>query len=131
PSARSQDRDPGFRSEVAVPESTGRFPLGYITVAFDKEFPPYAPVVLLYQERLAEKRGLGVRFVPFDVEDKNRISEQRRVELLQSGGFDVLLTTMNSYVLWGGPETGKVTAIVGESAGADKAIVQSSSVKTF
>ena len=68
--------------------------------------PPYAPVVLLYQEKLAEKRGLGVRFVPFDIEDKNRISEQRRAELLQSGGFDVLLTTMNSYALYGEPADG-------------------------
>jgi hypothetical protein len=116
---------------VPVPESQGTFPLGYVTVAFDKEFPPYAAVVLLYQEKLAEKRGLGVRFVPFDIDDKNRISEQRRAELLQSGGFDVLLTTMNAYALWGGPQSGKVTAIVGESAGADRAIVQASAVQTF
>ena len=114
-----------------MPESRGQFPLGYVTVAFDKEFPPYAPVVLLYQEKLAEKRGLGVRFVPFDIEDKNRISEQRRAELLQSGGFDVLLTTMNSYALYGSPQTGVITAIVGEFAGADKAIVQASAVGTF
>ena len=114
-----------------MPESSGAFPLGYVTVAFDKEFPPYAPVVLLYQEKLAEKRGLGVRFVPFDIEDKNRISEQRRADLLQSGGFDILLTTMNAYALWGGPAAGKVTAVVGESAGADKAIVQGNTIKTF
>jgi ABC-type nitrate/sulfonate/bicarbonate transport system substrate-binding protein len=123
--------DDGFRSEIPVPESQGAFPLGTITVAFDKEFPPYSPVVLLYQEKLAEKRGLGVRFVPFDIEDKNRVSEFRRAELLRDGGFDVLLTTLNSYALWGGPQVGKVTAIVGESAGADKAVVQASSVKTF
>ncbi len=109
---------------MPVPESQGNFPLGYITVAFDKEFPPYSPVVLLYQQHLAEKRGLGVRYVPFDIEDKNRISEFRRADLLQHGGFDVLLTTMNSYALWGGPNVGKVTAVIGESAGADKAVVQ-------
>jgi ABC-type nitrate/sulfonate/bicarbonate transport system substrate-binding protein len=114
-----------------VPESQGSFRLGYVTVAFDKEFPPYAPVVLLYQEKLAEKRGLGVRFVPFDIEDRNRISEFRRAELLQNGGFDAILTTMNSYALWGGPQTGRVTAIIGESAGADKAVVQASEVQTF
>ncbi len=123
--------DEGFPSEVAVPESKGNFPLGTLTIAFDKEFPPYSPVVMLYQEKLAEKRGLGVHFVPFDIEDKNRISEFRRAELLRSGGFDILLTTMNSYALWGGPEVGRVTAIIGESAGADKAVVQSSSIKTF
>jgi ABC-type nitrate/sulfonate/bicarbonate transport system substrate-binding protein/outer membrane protein OmpA-like peptidoglycan-associated protein len=123
--------DGGYQSEVAVPESSGHFPLGTITVAFDKEFPPYSPVVMLYQERLAEKRGLGVHFVPFDIEDKNRISETRRGELLQSGGFDVLLTTMNSYALWGGPDIGKVTAIIGESAGADKAVAQGDQIKTF
>jgi ABC-type nitrate/sulfonate/bicarbonate transport system substrate-binding protein/outer membrane protein OmpA-like peptidoglycan-associated protein len=121
----------GFQSEVPVPQSSGTFPLGTITVAFDKEFPPYSPVVMLYQEKLAEKRGLGVHFVPFDIEDKNRISETRRGELLQSGGFDVLLTTMNSYALWGGPDIGKVTAIIGESAGADKAIAQGDQIKTF
>jgi ABC-type nitrate/sulfonate/bicarbonate transport system substrate-binding protein len=121
----------GFRSEVAVPESSGNFPLGTITVAFDKEFPPYSPVVMVYQEKLAEKRGLGVHFVPFDIEDKNRISETRRGDLLQNGGFDVLLTTMNSYALWGGPDTGRVTAIIGESAGADKAVVQTSKINTF
>jgi ABC-type nitrate/sulfonate/bicarbonate transport system substrate-binding protein len=126
-----QPQDGGLRSEVAVPESNGTFPLGYLTIAFDKEFPPYAPVVLLYQEKLAEKRGLGVRFVPFDIEDRNRISEQRRAELLQSGGIDVILTTMNSYALWGGPQVGRVTALVGESAGADKAVVQASAVQTF
>jgi ABC-type nitrate/sulfonate/bicarbonate transport system substrate-binding protein/outer membrane protein OmpA-like peptidoglycan-associated protein len=123
--------DTGFQSEVDVPESTGAFPLGTITVAFDKEFPPYSPVVMLYQQKLAEKRGLGVHFVPFDIEDKNRISETRRGELLQNGGFDVLLTTMNSYALWGGPDVGRVTTIIGESAGADKAIVDSSKIKTF
>jgi ABC-type nitrate/sulfonate/bicarbonate transport system substrate-binding protein len=123
--------DTGIRSEVRVPESQGNFRLGYVTIAFDKEFPPYAPVVLLFQEKLAEKRGLGVRFIPFDIEDKNRFSEFRRAELLQTGGFDVLLTTMNSYALWGGPQVGKVTAIVGESAGADKAVVQASAVQTF
>ncbi len=121
----------GFRSEVRVPESQGNFRLGYVTVAFDKEFPPYAPVVLLFQEKLAEKRGLGVRFVPFDIEDKNRIAEQRRADLLQNGGFDFLLTTSSSYALWGGPSVGKITAIVGESAGADKAVVQASAVQTF
>ena len=123
--------DPAFRSEVRVPESSGTFRLGYVTVAFDKEFPPYAPVVLLFQEKLAEKRGLGVRFVPFDIEDRNRIAEARRAELLQNGGFDFLLTTMGSYALYGSPDVGKVTAIVGESAGADKAIVEASSVQTF
>lgn len=124
-------REAAFRSEVPVPESQGVFPLGYVTIAFDKEFPPYAPVVLLYQEKLAEKRGLGVRFVPFDIEDRNRISEARRAELLNTGGFDILLTTMNSYALWGGPNVGKITAIVGESAGADKAVVEASTVQTF
>jgi ABC-type nitrate/sulfonate/bicarbonate transport system substrate-binding protein/outer membrane protein OmpA-like peptidoglycan-associated protein len=123
--------DGGFRSEVTVPESTGNFPLGTITVAFDKEFPPYSPVVMLYQSKLAEKRGLGVHFVPFDIEDQNRVSEKRRGELLQSGGFDVLLTTMNSYALWGGPDVGRVTAIIGESAGADKAVVAGDQIKTF
>jgi ABC-type nitrate/sulfonate/bicarbonate transport system substrate-binding protein len=123
--------DEGFPSEVAVPQSTGTFPLGTLTIAFDKEFPPYSPVVMLYQAKLAEKRGLGVHFVPFDIEDKNRISEFRRADLLRSGGFDILLTTMNSYALWGGPEVGRVTAIIGESAGADKAVVQSDSIKTF
>jgi ABC-type nitrate/sulfonate/bicarbonate transport system substrate-binding protein len=123
--------DEGLASEVAVPQSNGTFPLGTLTIAFDKEFPPYSPVVLLYQEKLAEKRGLGVHFVPFDIEDKNRISEFRRADLLRSGGFDILLTTMNSYALWGGPEVGRVTAIIGESAGADKAVVQSDSIKTF
>jgi ABC-type nitrate/sulfonate/bicarbonate transport system substrate-binding protein len=123
--------DNGLPSEVAVPESQGQFPLGYVTVAFDKEFPPYSPVVMLYQEKLAEKRGLGIHFVPFDIEDRNRIAEFRRAELLQSGGFDILLTTMNSYALWGGPDVARVTAIIGESAGADKAVVQGSSVKTF
>src|SRR5687768_8067209 len=127
----AQGPDPSFRSEVRVPESTGNFRLGYVTVAFDKEFPPYAPVVLLFQEKLAEKRGLGVRFVPFDIEDRNRISEARRAELLQNGGFDFLLTTMGSYALYGSPSIGKVTAIVGESAGADKAIVQASAIQTF
>ncbi|MGI8424170.1 MAG: ABC transporter substrate-binding protein [Chloroflexota bacterium] len=123
--------DPAFRSEVRVPESTGNFRLGYVTVAFDKEFPPYAPVVLLFQEKLAEKRGLGVRFVPFDIEDKNRIAETRRADLLQNGGFDFLLTTMGSYALYGSPSAGKVTAIVGESAGADKAVVQASAIQTI
>src|ERR671922_1438485 len=84
----------GIRSEVPVPESQGNFRLGYVTVAFDKEFPPYAPVVLLYEEKLAERRGLGVRFIPFDIEDKNRFAEWRRADLLQNGGFDVMLTTM-------------------------------------
>ena len=123
--------DGGFQSEVPVPESSGSFPLGTITVAFDKEFPPYSPVVMLYQEKLAEKRGLGVHFVPFDIEDKNRISETRRGALLASGGFDILLTTMNSYALWGGPDVGRITAIIGESAGADKAVVRADSIKTF
>jgi ABC-type nitrate/sulfonate/bicarbonate transport system substrate-binding protein len=123
--------DEGYQSEVPVPESSGNFPLGTITVAFDKEFPPYSPVVMLYQEKLAEKRGLGVHFVPFDIEDKNRISETRRGDLLENGGFDVLLTTMNSYALWGGPDVGRVTAIIGESAGADKAIVRAGSINTF
>jgi len=124
--------DAGFRSEVPVPESQGgNYPLGTITVAFDKEFPPYAPVVLLYQEKLAEKRGLGIHFVPFDIEDHNRISEERRAELLRTGGFDVLLTTMDSYSLWGGPDIGRVTGVIGESAGADKAIVQASQISTF
>jgi ABC-type nitrate/sulfonate/bicarbonate transport system substrate-binding protein/outer membrane protein OmpA-like peptidoglycan-associated protein len=131
PTQAPQPAGQGFRSEVAVPESQGNFRLGYVTIAFDKEFPPYAPVVMLFQEKLAEKRGLGVRFVPFDIEDKNRISEFRRAELLQSGGFDVLLTTMDSYSLWGGPQTGRITAIIGESAGADKAVVQASEVQTF
>jgi ABC-type nitrate/sulfonate/bicarbonate transport system substrate-binding protein len=134
PSRAAQPTTPpniALRSEVPVPESQGTFKLGYITVGFDKEFPPYSPVVMLYQEKLAEKRGLGVHFVPFDIEDKNRISEFRRADLLQNGGLDVIFTTMNSYALWGGPQVGKVTGIIGESAGADKAIVQASEIQTF
>lgn len=123
--------DSGIRSEVPVPESQGNFRLGYVTIAFDKEFPPYAPVVLLYQERLAEKRGLGVRFIPFDIEDKNRFAEWRRAELLQNGGFDIMLTTMDTFALYGHPGMGKITAIIGESAGADKAVVEASTVRTF
>ncbi len=94
-----------------------------VTVAYDA-FAPYYPVRIARTQGYAQRRGIALREVPFDLDGQNAYTEEERWAALREGRFDVLLTTLNAVALFNDERTGKVVALVDESAGADKIVAR-------
>jgi NitT/TauT family transport system substrate-binding protein len=94
-----------------------------LTVAYDA-YAPYLPVRIAETQGYYKSRNLAVKQVPFDLNGQNEYSEEERRAALRDGTFDVLLTTLDAVALFGNDQTGKVVAIVDESAGADKIVAR-------
>lgn len=94
-----------------------------VTVAYDA-YAPYYPVRIAQAQGLAGQRNLTLKQVPFGLNGQNVYSEAARRKAVKDGTFDVLLTTLDSVALFGDDTTGKVVAIVDESAGADKLVAR-------
>lgn len=92
-----------------------------ITVAYDA-YAPYFPVRIAETQGYYRKRDLKVRQIAFGL--NGTYSEEQRRAALKSGEFDVLLTTLDAVALFPDDTTGKVVAIVDESAGADKIVAR-------
>jgi NitT/TauT family transport system substrate-binding protein len=93
-----------------------------MVVAYDS-YAPYFPVRIAEVQGYYKSRNLTVRQVPFGL-NGNEFSEEGRRAALRDGTFDVLLTTLDAVALFGDDRTGKVVAIVDESAGADKIVAR-------
>lgn len=92
-----------------------------LTVAYDA-YAPYFPVRIAETLGYYRARNLDVRQVAFGL--NGDYDEAQRRAALQSGDFDVLLTTLDAVALFPDDSTGKVVAIVDESAGADKIVAR-------
>jgi ABC-type nitrate/sulfonate/bicarbonate transport system substrate-binding protein len=100
--------------------SGGNSQLPTYTCAADA-FASYYTLQVIQQTKLDEKYGFRLAIVPFLLDGsggKYDISEDQRVAALSSGQWDCLLTTLDSVARRG--ESGQITAIIDESAGADQ-----------
>lgn len=94
-----------------------------VSVAYDA-YAPYFPVRVATQLGLDKQNGIALKPIPFDFDGKNSYSEAQRRQAVKDGTFDVLLTTLDAVALFPDDQTGKVVAIVDESAGADKIVAR-------
>ncbi len=92
-----------------------------ITVAYDS-YAPYFPVRIAEEREYYNARNLNVKQVAFGL--NGDYNEAQRRAALKDGTFDVLLTTLDAVALFPDDSTGKVVAIVDESAGADKIVAR-------
>jgi ABC-type nitrate/sulfonate/bicarbonate transport system substrate-binding protein/outer membrane protein OmpA-like peptidoglycan-associated protein len=84
-------------------------------------FASYYTLQVIQQAKLDVAHGFHLGIVPFLLDGEGKsydISEDQRVGALAAGQWDCLLTTLDSVALHG--ESGQITAIVDESAGADQ-----------
>lgn len=95
---------------------------GTIVYAFDA-FPSYYPGIIMKVRGLLEKRGYELQLVPFGL-DGTYPTEADRWNKMRSGEWDVLATTLDGLAKQSDPNIGAITAIIDESAGADKLVVK-------
>jgi NitT/TauT family transport system substrate-binding protein len=94
---------------------------GQVVVAFDS-FPSYFPLLIMKQRGLLEQRGYELVLVPFGLNGENDVPEAERFETVRQGGWDILATTLDGFARRADPSIGAITALVDESAGADKIV---------
>src|SRR6266508_3960990 len=95
---------------------------GTVTFAFDA-FPTYYPGIVAEVKGLLKQRGYDLKLVPFGLEGQAPSEEQRWAKL-KSGEWDVLATTLDGFARQSDPTIGAITAVIDESAGADKLVAR-------
>ncbi len=96
---------------------------GTITFAFDA-FPTYFPGIIMEVRGLLQQRGYDLVLVPFGLDGQEAPSEEERWAKLKSGEWDVLATTLDGFARQSDPAIGAITAVIDESAGADKLVAK-------
>ncbi len=96
---------------------------GTITFAFDA-FPTYYPGIIMEVKGLLKQRGYDLKLVPFGIDGQAAPSEEERWAKLKSGEWDVLATTLDGLAKQSDPAIGAITAVIDESAGADKLVAK-------
>src|SRR5437867_3585337 len=76
-----------------------------------------------FRARLLKARGYDLKLVPFGL-DAPAPSEEERWAKLKSGEWDVLATTLDGLAKQSDPAIGAITAVIDESAGADKLVAK-------
>src|SRR5437867_6453544 len=76
-----------------------------------------------FRARLLKARGYDLKLVPFGL-DAPAPSEEERWAKLKSGEWDVLATTLDGLAKQSDPSIGAITAVIDESAGADKLVAK-------
>jgi NitT/TauT family transport system substrate-binding protein len=110
------------QAALAVPTETPAPPSkGTITFAFDA-FATYYPGIIIDVKGLLKKRGYDLALVPFGFDGMNDVTEDQRWAKLKSGEYDVLASTLDGFARVAGPDVGSITALIDESAGADKIV---------
>lgn len=94
---------------------------GTITFAFDA-FPTYYPGIVIEVQGLLKQRGYDLELVPFGINGQPIPSEEERWNKLRLGEWDVLATTLDGLAKQSDPTIGAITAVIDESAGADKLV---------
>jgi NitT/TauT family transport system substrate-binding protein len=95
---------------------------GTVTFAFDA-FATYFPGIIIDVKKLLQARGYELKLVPFGL-DAAAPSEEERWAKLKSGEWDVLATTLDGMAKQSDPSIGAITAVIDESAGADKLVAR-------
>jgi len=95
---------------------------GTVTFAFDA-FATYYPGIIIDVKKLLQARGYELKLVPFGL-DADAPSEEERWAKLKSGEWDVLATTLDGLAKQSDPSIGAITAVIDESAGADKLVAK-------
>lgn len=103
--------------------TTGSAAQNTITFAFDS-FPSYFPGLIMQVKGLLTQRGYNLQLVPFGLNGANDWGEEERLAKLQSGEWDVLATTLDGFARRADPAIGAITAVIDESAGADKLVAR-------
>jgi NitT/TauT family transport system substrate-binding protein len=103
-------------TEVPAPPSKGT-----VTFAFDA-FATYYPGIIVDVKGLLKKRGYELALVPFGFNGMNDVTEDQRWAMLKSGEYDVLASTLDGFSRAASPDVGSITALIDESAGADKIV---------
>jgi NitT/TauT family transport system substrate-binding protein len=96
---------------------------GTVTFAFDA-FPTYYPGIIMEVGSLLKRRGYDLQLVPFGLDGQAIPSEDERWAKLKSGEWDVLATTLDGVAKQSDPQIGAITAVIDESAGADKLVAK-------
>ena len=94
---------------------------GTVTFAFDA-FATYYPGIIIDVKGLLKKRGYDLALVPFGFNGMNDVTEDQRWAKLKSGEYDVLASTLDGFSRVASPDVGSITALIDESAGADKIV---------
>jgi NitT/TauT family transport system substrate-binding protein len=123
---------PGQPTQAAAPTAAvsgpaptvpaGTASKGTVTFAFDA-FATYYPGIIVDVRKLLQARGYELKLVPFGL-DAAAPSEEERWAKLKSGEWDVLATTLDGFARQSDPTIGAITAVIDESAGADKLVAK-------
>jgi NitT/TauT family transport system substrate-binding protein len=95
---------------------------GTVTFAFDA-FATYYPGIIIDVKKLLQSSGYELKLVPFGLVAAAP-SEEERWAKLKSGEWDVLATTLDGFARQSDPSIGAITAVIDESAGADKLVAK-------
>ncbi len=121
PTAAPQPTQAALAVPTALPAPPSK---GTITFAFDA-FATYYPGIIIDVKGLLKKRGYDLALVPFGFDGMNDLTEDQRWAKLKSGEYDVLASTLDSFARVASSDVGSVTALIDESAGADKIVGRS------
>lgn len=116
---------PITQNPTVAPAEPGQS-LPVITVGFDA-FASYYNVILIDVLELDTKYGFDLNMLTFCSTDENCFTEDERSAALDSGEWDIMLTTLDKLAL--NPNIGKLTALVDETDGADKVVVNPSLIR--
>lgn len=111
---------PNAPAPTVAPNSPSK---GAVTFAFDA-FPTYYPGIVMEVQGLLKQRGYELKLVPFGLDGANDVPEEQRWANLKSGEWDVLATTLDGFARQSDPAIGAITAVIDESAGADKLVAK-------
>ena len=111
---------PNAPAPTVAPNSPSK---GTVTFAFDA-FPTYYPGIVMEVQGLLKQRGYELKLVPFGLDGANDVPEEQRWANLKSGEWDVLATTLDGFARQSDPAFGAITAVIDESAGADKLVAK-------
>jgi NitT/TauT family transport system substrate-binding protein len=131
PTAAAQPTAAARPTAAAQPTAAGPAPTvaagspskGTVTFAFDA-FPTYYPGIIIEAKGLLKQRGYDLKLVPFGIDGQPAPSEEERWAALKSGEWDVLATTLDGFARQSDPAIGAITAVIDESAGADKLVAK-------
>src|SRR6266542_1592396 len=91
--------------------------------AFDV-FPTDYPGIIMEVTGLLKQHGYDLKLVPFALDNQPDVPEEQRWAKLKSGEYDVLATTLDGLAKQSDPTIGAITAVIDESAGADKLVAK-------
>src|SRR5215213_8439560 len=119
--ARPADQAPTQVASTGPTDAPSSSSKGTVTFAFDA-FATYYPGIIIDVKGLLKKRGYDLALVPFGFNGMNDVTEDQRWAKLKSGEYDVLASTLDGFSRAASPDVGSITALIDESAGADKIV---------